>query len=209
MCIYFFHNKCADSSETHWIFSKFRLIISKFWQNKSKIWHNKSKFRLNNSKFRLNILKFRLNNSKFRLNNSKFRLDILKFQHKTSWLESTPGNLVRGSCWLHTQNLYASFRSWLTRHPNVNKRIHSPDSLFFSKFHRHILNQSAVGAAGLGIRRPRGFKAHQIWKRETACSCCPTKVCVDKIPSLICIHTETRLDICMQWQITIDPFESL
>ena len=203
--------------------SKFQLSNSKFQYNKSKFRLNnskfrviKSKFRLSNSKFRLNILKFRLNNSKFWLNNSKFRLNILKFRliilkfrHKISWIEFTPGNLVRGSRWLYTQNLYASFRPWLTRHPNVNKRIHSPDSLIFSKFHRHILNQSAVRAGGLGIRRPRGFKAHQIWKRETACSCCYTKVCIDKIPSLICIHIETRLNICLQWPMTRDPFESL
>ena len=48
-----------------------------------------------------------------------------------------------------------------------------------------------------------------MWKRETVCSCCPTKVCIDKITSLICIHIEIRLNICMQWQITIDPFENL
>ena len=190
------------------IISKFRRKISKFWLLMSKFRHNKSKIRHNNSKFRLNNSKFRLNNSKFWLDILKYRLIILKFRHKISWIESTPGNLVRGSRWLHTQNLYASFRPWLTRHPNVNKRIHSPDSLFFSKFHRHILNKSAVGASGLGIRRPRGFKAQQIWKRETACSCYPTKVCVDKIPSLICIHIETRLDICMQWQMTRNPFET-
>ena len=83
------------------------------------------------SKFRLTISKFRHNKSKFRLNILKFRLIILKFRHKISWIEFTPGNLVRGSRWLYTQNLYASFRSWLTRHPNVNKRIHSPDSLIF------------------------------------------------------------------------------
>ena len=196
--------------------SKFQLSNSKFQHNKSKFRLNNSKFRLSNSKFRLNILKFRLYNSKFRLNNSifrlnilKFRLIILKFRHKISWIEFTPGNLVRGSRWLYTQNLYASFRPWLTRHPNVNKRIHSPDSLIFSKFHRHILNQSAVRAGGLGIRRQRDFKTHQIWKRETACSCCLTKVCIDKLPSLICIHIETRLNICLQWPMTRDPFESL
>ena len=150
-----------------------------------KFWHNKSKFRLNNSNFRLKILKFQLNNSKFRLNNSKFWLNILKFlliiskfRHKISWMEFTPGNLVRGTRWLRTQILYANFRPWLTRHPNLNKRMHSPDFVIFSKFHRHILNQSALGAGGLGIRRPRGFKTHQIWKHETACSCCPTKVCM-------------------------------
>ena len=144
--------------------SKFRHKISKFRLIMSKFRHNKSKFRLNNSKLRLNILKFQLNNSKFRLNNSKFR-------HKLSWMEFTPGNLVRGSRWLRTQNLYANFRSWLTRHPNVNKRMHSPDLLIFNKFHRHILNKRAVGAGDLGIRRLRGLKTHQIWKRETACSC--------------------------------------
>ena len=198
------------------IISKFRHKISKFQPRNSKFRPNKSKFRLNNSKFwlsnskcRLNILKCLPNNSKFRLNNSKFWLNILKFRHKISWIEFTPDNLVSGNRWLYTQNPYASFRPWLTRHPNVNKRIRSLDSLIFSKFHRHILNQSPVRVDGLGIRRPRGFKAHQIWKRETACSCCPTKVCIDKIPSLICIHIETRLNICMQWPITRDPCESL
>ena len=28
-------------------------------------------------------------------------------------------------------------------------------------------------------------------KRKTACSCCPTKVCIDKMTSLICIHIDT------------------
>ena len=46
-------------------------------------------------------------------------------------------------------------------------------------------------------------------KTETACSYCPTKVYIDKITSLLCIHIETRLNICMQWQMTRDPFESL
>ena len=40
-------------------------------------------------------------------------------------------------------------------------------------------------------------------------SCYPTKACIDKITSLICIHIESRLNICMQWQMTGDPFESL
>ena len=52
---------------------------------------------------------------------------------------NTPGNLVRGSNWLCTQNLYANFQPWLTRHPNVNKWVSSPDLPIFSKFHRHIL----------------------------------------------------------------------
>ena len=208
----FRHNKSKfrlNNSKFRLNILKFRLIISKFWHKipkfrliMSKFWHNKSKFWLNNSKFRLN-------NSKFRLNILKFRLIILKFRHKISWIEFTTGNLVRGSRWLYTQNLYASFRPRLTRHPTVNKRMHSPDSLILCKFHRHILNQSAVRAGGLGIRRPRGFKAHQIWKRETACSICTTKVCIDKIPSLIWIHIETRLNICMQWPMTRHPFESL
>ena len=175
--------------------SKFRLIISIFRHKISKFRlimlkcrHIIPKFRLNNSKFRLNILKFQLNSSKFRLNNSKFRLKVLKFRliiskfwHEISWMEFTPGNLIRGSRWLNvrTQNLYANLRPWLTRHPNVNKRMHSPDLFIFSKFHGRILNQSAVGAGGLGIRKLRGFKTHQIWKRETACSCCLTKVCID------------------------------
>ena len=131
------------------IISKFRHKISKFRRkfrhNKSKFRLNNSKFRLSNSKFRLKILKFRLNNSKCRLNNSKFRLNILKFRliilkfrHKISWIEFTPGNLVRGSRWLYNQNLYASFWPWLTRHPNINKRIHSPDSLIFRKFQTYF-----------------------------------------------------------------------
>ena len=43
----------------------------------------------------------------------------------------TPGNLVSGSRWLCTQNLYVNFRPWLMRHPNVNKRVSSPDLLTF------------------------------------------------------------------------------
>ena len=53
-----------------------------------------------------------------------------------------PGNLVRGSHWLCTQNPYANFRLWLTRHTNVNKRVSSPDLLIFRQFHRHILKKS-------------------------------------------------------------------
>ena len=61
----------------------------------------------------------------------------------TSFL--TPGNLVRGSRWLCTQNPYANFRLWLTRHPNVNKQVSSPDLLgFLGQFHRHILKNWTV-----------------------------------------------------------------
>ena len=56
----------------------------------------------------------------------------------------TPGNLVRGSRWLCNQNPYASFRLWLTRHPNVNKRVISPDLLIFRQFHRHILKNRTM-----------------------------------------------------------------
>ena len=51
---------------------------------------------------------------------------------------SIPGNLVRGSRWLCTQNIYMNFRPWLARHLNVNKRV-SSDLLIFSQFHRLIL----------------------------------------------------------------------
>ena len=54
----------------------------------------------------------------------------------------TPGNLVRGRRWLSTQNLYVNFWPWLTEHPNVNKRVSSPDLLIFSQFHRHIFEKS-------------------------------------------------------------------
>ena len=74
-----------------------------------------------------------------------------------------PGNLIRGSCWLCTQNLYANFRPWFTRHPKDNKRINSPDLLIFSKFHRHILKNrtmlfptifiSASEKIGMGLKK--------------------------------------------------------
>ena len=74
----------------------------------------------------------------------------------------TPYYLVRGSRWLCTQNLYANFGPWLTRHPNVNKWINSQDLLIFSKFHGHILkNQtmlfrtfiSALEKTGVGLKK--------------------------------------------------------
>ena len=74
----------------------------------------------------------------------------------------TPYYLVRGSRWLCTQNLYANFGPWLTRHPNVNKWINSQDLLIFSKFHGHILkNQtmlfrtfiSASEKTGVGLKK--------------------------------------------------------
>ena len=74
-----------------------------------------------------------------------------------------PGNLVRGSCWLCTQNSYVNFRLWLTRHPNVNKRVSSPDLLIFRQFHRHILKNrtmlfptafiSTSGKIGVGLEK--------------------------------------------------------
>ena len=56
----------------------------------------------------------------------------------------TPDNLVRGSGWLCTQNPYANFLLWLTRHPNVNKQVNSPDLLIFRQFHRHILKNRTM-----------------------------------------------------------------
>ena len=53
-------------------------------------------------------------------------------------IKLTPGDLVSGSQWLCTQNLYANFWPWPARHPNVNKWVSSPDLLNFSQFHRHI-----------------------------------------------------------------------
>ena len=45
---------------------------------------------------------------------------------------NTPCNLVRGSRWFCSQNIYANFQPWLTRHQNVNKRVSSPDLFIFS-----------------------------------------------------------------------------
>ena len=52
--------------------------------------------------------------------------------------------LVSGSRWLCTQNLYGNFQPWLTRHPNVNKWISSPDLCNFRQFHRHILKNRTM-----------------------------------------------------------------
>ena len=52
----------------------------------------------------------------------------------------TPGNPVRGSRQLCTQNLSANFRPWLSRHPNSkefphsHKRVSCPNLLIFSHF---------------------------------------------------------------------------
>ena len=70
--------------------------------------------------------------------NDRLTNDIVSFE------QLGPGILVRGSRWLCTQNLYANFRPWLTRHANVNKRVSSPDLLIFSQFHRHILKDQTM-----------------------------------------------------------------
>ena len=57
---------------------------------------------------------------------------IKKFRNK--FRIHTLGNLVRVSRWLCTHNLYANFRPWLTRHPDVNKRISPPDLLLLVNF---------------------------------------------------------------------------
>ena len=79
--------------------------------------------------------------------------------HTSSFRSSyTPGNLVRGSCWLCTQNLYANFRPWLTRHSNVNKRVSSPDLLIFRQFHRHILKNQTVLFPATSVSTPEKIR---------------------------------------------------
>ena len=98
-----------------------------------------------------------------------------------SWI-STPGNLEKGSRWLCTQNLYASFRPWLTRHPNVNKRVSSPDLLIFRQFHRHILKNRTVlfpvtfistsEKTGVGLeKQAANFYFNFTWRRVVRYSC--------------------------------------
>ena len=69
---------------------------------------------------------------------------VAEWQLKFFCYYFTPGILVRGSQWLSTKNLYANFWPWLTRPPNVNKRVSSPDLLNLSQFHRHILKNRTV-----------------------------------------------------------------
>ena len=82
---------------------------------------------------------------------------------------------------MHSKSL-SEVRPWLTRHPNVNKWINSPDSLIFSKFDRHILKSRTVlfpatfvstsEKIGVGLKKQAAnFYFNFTWRRVVQYSC--------------------------------------
>ena len=69
------------------------------------------------------------------------------------------------------------------RHPNVNKRVSSPDLLIFSQFHRHIFKNRAMlcpttfismsEKIGVGLKKKTAanFYFNFIWRKVVHYSC--------------------------------------